>query len=99
MRKGDAADLDPSRAPSVFDIDVLRIARVYAEALLSAAEKQGKAEAVWDDFAALVGNPLHRGDGAADPAALLASSAIPRGRKEEVIRKALGGKADDLFLN
>ena len=34
MRKGHASDLDPTRALSVFDIDVLRVARVYAEALL-----------------------------------------------------------------
>jgi F-type H+-transporting ATPase subunit delta len=99
MHKGEPLDLDPTRAPSVFDIDVLRIARVYAEALLNAAEKQGKAEEVWEHFTDLVGNPLRRSDNPSDPASLMASSAIPRGRKEEVIRKALQGKVDDLFLN
>jgi F-type H+-transporting ATPase subunit delta len=96
---GDVSDLDPTRAPSVFDIDVLRIARVYAEALLNAAEKQGKADEIWDEFVALVGNPLRRSESPADPAALMASSAIPRGRKAEVIRKALQGKVGDLLLN
>src|SRR5262245_46436396 len=99
MHKGEPFDLDPTRAPSVFDIDVLRVARVYAEALLNGAEKQDKAEAVWEQFTDLVGNPLRRTDSASDPAALMASSAVPRSRKEEFIRKALQGKVDDLFLN
>src|SRR5262249_4489645 len=99
MHKGELFDLDPTRAPSVFDSDVLRLARVYAEALLTAAEKAGKADAIWDDFVSLVGNPLRASDSPADPAALMASSIIPRGRKEQVIRKALQGKADDLFVN
>src|SRR5438046_1884992 len=99
MHKGEPQDLDPTVAPSVFDSDVLRLARIYAEALLTAAEKAGKADAIWADFVSLVGNPLRASDSPADPVAMMTSSVIPRGRKELVIRKALQGKADDLFVN
>ncbi len=99
MHKGEPQDLDPTVAPSVFDIDVLRLARVYAEALLTAAEKAGKADAIWDDFVSLVGNPLRHSESPTDPVALMTSSVVPRGRKEQVIRKALQGRTDDLFVN
>jgi len=99
MHKGQPSDLDPAQAASVFDIDVLRVARVYAEALLNAAEKAGKADEIWDELFALVGSPLRRSDSPADPVALLTSTAIPRGRRDEIIKKALGGKVDPLLLN
>jgi len=99
MHKGDAHDLDPTRAPSVFDIDVLRIARVYAAALLEAAEDKGIADPLQESFDSLVGNPLRQSDDAADPAALMASTAIPRARKTEVIERLFRGKTDDLFVN
>ncbi|HEY1381568.1 MAG TPA: ATP synthase F1 subunit delta, partial [Gemmataceae bacterium] len=96
-KKGDASDLDPTQAPSVFDIDVLRVARVYAEALLNAAEKQGKVDEIWEQLVALVGAPLRRSDSPTDPMVLLVVG-TPRGRREEIIRKAFGGRVDDLFL-
>jgi F-type H+-transporting ATPase subunit delta len=100
MRKpGDAFDLDPTQAASVFDIDVLRVARVYAEALLNSAEKDGKAQDVWDQLLALVGNPLRHSDNPADPVNLITSSAIPRGRRDEILKKALGGRVETLLLN
>jgi F-type H+-transporting ATPase subunit delta len=94
MPKGVVPDLDPTRPPSVFDIDVLRVARVYAEALLNGAEKEGNVGDIWDQFAALT-----RGAGDADPVALLTSTAIPRARRGEVIRMVFTGKVDDLLLN
>ncbi|HEX4591686.1 MAG TPA: ATP synthase F1 subunit delta [Gemmataceae bacterium] len=99
MHKGQPSDLDPTQATSVFDIDALRVARVYAEALLNAAEKAGKAEEIWEQLFALVGKPLRRSDSPADPVALLTSTAIPRGRRDEIIRVALEGKVDTLLLN
>ena len=41
MPKESASDLDPTQAGTVFDIDALRVARVYAEALFNAADKAG----------------------------------------------------------
>jgi F-type H+-transporting ATPase subunit delta len=99
MHKADASDLDPTRAPSVFDIDVLRVARVYAEALLRAAEKAGIVDDLQESFDSLVGNPLRRGESQADTAALMASGMIPRRRKAEVIETLFRGKTDDLFVN
>jgi F-type H+-transporting ATPase subunit delta len=98
MRKGDASDLDPTQAPSVFDIDVLRVARVYAAALMSAAEQAGKVDLIWDHFISLVGTPLRKSDSPTDPMVELIV-AIPKGRRAEIIRKALARRVDDLFLN
>jgi len=99
MHKADAHDLDPTRAPSVFDIDVLRIARVYAAALLKAAQPKGLVDQLQESFDTLVGDPLRHSEDASDPAALMASGAIPRHRKAEVIAKLFRGKAEDLFVN
>jgi F-type H+-transporting ATPase subunit delta len=98
MHKGDASDLDPTRAATVFDIDVLRVARVYAEALLNAAVAQGKADEIWDQLVALVGEPLRRSDSPADPVAILVKSGIPRIRRADIIGRILGGRVDDLLL-
>ncbi|HTK77242.1 MAG TPA: hypothetical protein VL371_18395, partial [Gemmataceae bacterium] len=87
MHKADAHDLDPTRAPSVFDIDVLRIARVYAASLLKAAESKGLIDQLQESFDTLVGDPLRQSEDASDPAALMASGAIPKARKAEVIEQ------------
>jgi F-type H+-transporting ATPase subunit delta len=98
MRKGQPSDLDATHAASVFDIDALRVARVYATALLDAAEKAGKSDLIWDHFTTLVGQPLRQTDSPTDPMVLLVV-AVPRGRRDEMIRKAFAGRVDDLFLN
>jgi F-type H+-transporting ATPase subunit delta len=99
MHKADIRDLDPTRAPSVFDIDVLRIAKVYAEALLLAATKKNLVDDFQEAFDTLVGNPLRRSDEQTDPAALMASTMIPRQKRNEIIRKLFDGKVDVLFVN
>jgi F-type H+-transporting ATPase subunit delta len=99
MRKGgDASDLDPTQAASVFDIDVLRVARVYANALMAAAEKEGKVDLIWEHFVSLVATPLRTSDSPTDPMVELVV-AIPKGRRADIIRKAMSGRVDDLFLN
>src|SRR5215470_6152362 len=98
MHKGQPTDLDPTIAPSVFDIDVLRIARVYAEALLKAAQKADKVDLMQDHFDELFGTVI----GTAEPTSirsLMTSGAIPRGRREQVITDAFKGRVDDLFLD
>jgi len=99
MHKADAHDLDPTRAPSVFDIDVLRIARVYAAALLKAAQPNGSVDQIQESFDTLVGDPLRQSEESSDPAALMASGAIPKARKAEVIERIFRGKTEDLFVN
>src|SRR5581483_6272065 len=99
MPNGDIPEIDQAHFPSVFDIDVVRVARVYAEALLHAAERAGKVDVVGDQLAALAGDPLRRQDGQTDPVTLLSSTAIPRARRDEITRKALAGRVDDLVLN
>jgi F-type H+-transporting ATPase subunit delta len=99
MHKSDAQDLDPTRAPSVFDSDVLRIARVYAASLLKAAEPKGLVDQLQESFDTLVGDPLRRSEDANDPAALMASGAIPKTRKAQVIEDIFRGKTEDLFVN
>ena len=99
MHKADPQDLDPTRAPSVFDIDVLRLARVYADSLLRAAQPRGLVDQLQEEFDSLVGNPLRRSEDPSDPATLMASGVIPRSKKAEVIERLFRGKADDLFVN
>lgn len=95
----DIHDLDPTRAPSVFDVDVLRIARVYAQALLRAAIKANKIDEFQESFDSLVGNPLEQQGAKSDVASLLSHGDIPRSKKEEVFRKVFEGKTEPLFLN
>jgi len=72
------------------------VARVYAGALYEAAKKQGKADVVFQDLEALVDQLF-----AADPVLekALASGAVRRRRKREVIDSAFAGKADPLLVD
>ncbi len=95
----DIHDLDPTRAPSVFDVDVLRIARVYAHALLRAAIKANRIDEFQESFDSLIGNPLVQQESKSDVATLLTDGTIPRSKKDEVFRRVFEGKAEPLFLN
>jgi len=98
MIKGQPTDLDPTIAPSVFDIDVLTIARVYATALLQTARKSDKVDLMQEHLDELFGTALS----ATEPTSirkLMTSGAIPRGRREQVITEAFKGRVDDVFLD
>jgi F-type H+-transporting ATPase subunit delta len=84
---------EPPRHATVLDDHVRRVARVYAEALLSVAEQQGQAAAVLEDLQGLVRDVLDRHPQFEQ---FLASAAIGRDRKAEAIRAAFGG-ADDVL--
>lgn len=99
MHKGEKTDLDPTIAPSVFDIDVLQIARVYAQALLAAAQKGDKVDLMQEHFDELFPTQVYDPSDPKNLGTLLRSGAIPRHRKEQVITDAFGGKVDELFLN
>ncbi len=78
------------------DVSQQRIARVYAEALLNAAERRGQTQEVSDELDALVGQvfPATR-----DFEAFLSSRAISREAKPPVIERALRGRVSDVLLN
>jgi F-type H+-transporting ATPase subunit delta len=99
MQKGQKTDLDPTIAPSVFDIDVLRIARVYAGALIKAAQSVNKVDLMQEHFDELFPTQFYDPMDPRNLGTLLRSSAIPRNRKESVITEAFKGRVDDLFLD
>ena len=78
------------------DVDAQRIGRVYAEALLNAAEKQGQTDAVFEELDSLVHDVF-----AAQPEfeLLLSSAAAGRKARAEVLRAVFAGRASELFYN
>jgi F-type H+-transporting ATPase subunit delta len=101
METRDIHDLDPTRAPSVFDVDSLRIAKVYAQALLLAALKihPDQIDAIQETFDSLIGNPLATDTDPANVARMLVYADIPREKRQAAIIHALTGKAEDVFIN
>jgi F-type H+-transporting ATPase subunit delta len=92
---GGAAELEP-HFPTVLDVGSQRVARVYAQALLDAAGAAGQVEDVLQDLDGLFADVIR-----ADPEfeAFLASGAIGRRAKAEVIERAFAGRANPLFVN
>ena len=88
--------IDPARPATVFDDATQHVARVYAEALLNAAQKVGQAADMVDNLDALVNEVFPR-DRYLE--AFLTSRAVGRERKAQVLRAAFQGRASDLFLN
>jgi F-type H+-transporting ATPase subunit delta len=78
------------------DVRTQRVARVYAEALLNAAERQGQAGAVLDEFQSLVADVFRSNP---EIESYLASGAVGRNRKAEVLRRTFEGRASAVFLN
>jgi F-type H+-transporting ATPase subunit delta len=75
------------------NVRAARIARVYADALLGVAGKDGRAQALGDELDALVSGVL---DKHPTVAAFLASPAVTRKRREPILEKALGGVSPTL---
>jgi F-type H+-transporting ATPase subunit delta len=78
------------------DVGAQRVAKVYAEALLNAAEKQGKADEVLSELQSLIVDVFP-----AQPQfeAFLSTGAIGRDRKVPVIDNVFGSRAEKLFTN
>ncbi len=87
---------EAARHRTVMDVGAQRVGKVYAEAVLQAADKQNQAREVLDEFDALVFDLFQR-----EPQfeAFLASSAIGRDRKQEILEKTFAGRASDIFVN
>lgn len=96
----DEFEFDPTRAPSVFDIDVLRLARVYAHALLKAAVSADKVDDMQQAFDAFVGNPLEqRPELGREILQLISGEYLPRDKMKALIDKAFTGRSEPLFIN
>jgi F-type H+-transporting ATPase subunit delta len=78
------------------DVSTQRVAKVYAEALLRAAEGGGQAESVREELDSLIDDVFR-----ADPQgeAFLASLAVGRDRKKEVLRSIFEPRASKVFFN
>ncbi len=88
-----SATEQPPRHETALDDATRHVARVYAEALLNAAAKAGRDGEMLQELEALVGDVLAR-----DPAleVFLASPAVTRHQKADVLQKAFAGRADEL---
>lgn len=78
------------------DVSVQRLAKVYAEALINAADSRGEADAVLEELDSLVRDLFP-----ADPSieGFLVSSAIGREEKAAILAKAFESRASELFCN
>jgi F-type H+-transporting ATPase subunit delta len=78
------------------DVGAQRVARVYAEALLNAAQKRGQAEAVLEELDSLVRDVFK-----ANPEleTFLSATAVGRKRRAQVIRKAFEGRGSETFVS
>jgi F-type H+-transporting ATPase subunit delta len=81
---------------TVMDAVSQRIARVYAESLLGAANQSHQADQVLDELGSLVDEVFRAGPLFEE---FLTTSAIGRKPKAEALHKAFEGKASELFLN
>src|SRR5205823_10010849 len=87
---------EAARHRTVLDVGEQRVAKVYAEALLNAAAKDGDVEGVVEEFESLVNDVFTQ---TPEFEALLSSGAIGRKQKDEVLRKTFSGKTSPVFLN
>jgi F-type H+-transporting ATPase subunit delta len=81
---------------TVFDDETRHVGRIYAEALLSAAEKRQQTQQVLEELEALVRDVLARD---AAFALFLASAVVGREKKREALRRAFEGKINDILYN
>lgn len=88
-------DKDQDFEPTA-DVDAQRLARVYAESLLNAADKQGQSEQVLETLDSLIRDLFPQ-----EPQleAFLSSGAVGRERKAQVIDKVFESRASHLFVD
>jgi F-type H+-transporting ATPase subunit delta len=81
---------------TVFDDATRHVARIYAEALLSAADKRQQAQEVLEQLEELVGEVLNR-DSAFN--LFLASAVVSREHKREALHRAFEGKINEILYH
>jgi F-type H+-transporting ATPase subunit delta len=87
---------EAARHRTVMDVGAQRVGKVYAEAILNAAEKQNLSGEVLHEFDGVV-YELFRVEPQFEM--FLGSAAIGRDRKQELIEKTFSGRATDVFVN
>ena len=87
---------EPIHHATVFDDATRHVARIYAEALLGAADKRQQTQEVLEQLEDLVHNVLARD---AAFAHFLASAVIGRDHKREVLRRAFEGKVNEVLFH
>jgi F-type H+-transporting ATPase subunit delta len=86
-----------TKAASVIaDVGSLRIARVYAEALLNVAEKQGQADAILGELDSLVDDVFSQSP---QLEVLFSSAAVGRHVRTAAIDKAFASRVSDILVN
>src|SRR5437899_12203069 len=82
--------------PTVLDVGTQRVAKVYAEAVLRAAQTRKEGDELLEEFESLVQDVLP-----ADPRleAFLSSGVISKHAKAQVIRSVFSNRASTLFVN
>src|SRR5690349_11460480 len=76
------------------DVGEQRVARVYAEALLNAAEKKGRGDDVVEELDSLIRDVFRA---APELETFLSSAAVGRDRKALLINQVIGPRADETF--
>src|SRR5689334_4718588 len=85
-----------SDARLIADVGARRISRVYAMALLNAAEKVGQQQEILDEFESLLNNVF-----AANPnfETALSSAALGRNERNRIIEKVFKDRASPILVN
>jgi F-type H+-transporting ATPase subunit delta len=82
--------------PTVLDTSVVQVAQVYARALYDAASKTNQLDLVLDEYESLLRDVLGAHP---DFERMFTSAIIGRNEKAETLRRALEGRASQIFLN
>ncbi len=77
------------------DVSAERVARVYAEALLNAADQSGQADALEGEYESLLRDAFQ----APQLESILTSGAVGRKQKAELLTKGFAGRASTTFFN
>jgi F-type H+-transporting ATPase subunit delta len=86
---------DLTRQQTVLDVGSERIARVYAEALLRAAEAKGQTDDILDELQSLLQNVFRE----RPQVEAFFATTLGRDRKAAVIRAAFSNRASELLVN
>src|ERR1700677_1756487 len=78
------------------DVDAARISRIYAEALLAAAQEKGQASVVVEELDSLV-DDVYKVEPQLE--VLFSSAALGRHPREDALNKAFTGRSSELFLS
>jgi len=86
---------DNSAHKHAYDVTIEKIARVYAEAVLGAAEAKGSLDVLMDELAELVSGALDKNPKFED---LLATELISQDEKQEMLDRVFSGKLSETTL-